>query len=167
MKQISFMRTSIDIPPEENGGTEDDACGVCGTIMRHSTEHGAGSFHNPLSLDRLLVTHPHATFFVQAGGDTGMCAEMVSDAEAYAEIPENMQLGVRAGDILTIDRSVAPSVGRLVLASHNGELSVCRLTEHEGVRFLVCGQEGGKAVALDDEAGACIWGVVVAVSRQL
>jgi SOS-response transcriptional repressor LexA len=152
MHPVSFIRTS----PRALGEKQSEAavCVYCGSSMTEEVhaDH-AGGYTNPLSLDELLVHHPSATFFVQVGKDEQL------------PVVENDYLGVRSGDILTIDRALVPSIGRLVLAIHEGDFTLCRFTEHEGSRFLVWGE--GKRVEIVEGGGTRLWGVVAALSRRL
>lgn len=62
-----------------------------------------------LDLNKHLIKHPAATFFVRASGDS----------------MENAL--IQNGDILIVDRSVEPIHGKIVIAILNGEFTVKRL----------------------------------------
>lgn len=64
----------------------------------------------PLNLHDWLVQNPAATFFYRVRGN-----------ELNGEF-------VRDGSILVVDRSVSPSLGRLVLAEEQGGFAVRRFT---------------------------------------
>ena len=66
----------------------------------------------PLDLNRYLIHHPAATFFVRVIGDsmTGV--------------------GIYPNDLLIVDRAVDPISGSTVIAVINGDLTVKRL--HQG-----------------------------------
>ena len=110
---------------------------------------------NSVAFIRTTPTAPNATYFVQVG------------VEKKTGITENTYLGVRAGDILTVTRTLPPVVGSLVLAVCNSKLALCRYTEHEGKRFLVCGEKRERPIEITKVRGASIWGVVSALSRHL
>ncbi len=112
-------------------------------------EDGA-TYCTPLSLDALVVARPVSTFFVRVG-------EEVDDPDG---------LGVTKGDLLVVDRAVAPSIGKLVLVVLEGELAVRRFTEHSGTKMVVGGMPGRTHV-LDEQAGVSMWGVVIAIVRAL
>lgn len=153
MKPVSFVRTSPTSLGEVPGG-DAAVCESCGVYLANEDgEQCSGGYHNPLSLDELLVRHPSATYFVQVG------------AQEESVVSENEYLGVRTGDILTVDRALAPHVGSLVLAVCEGELTLCRFTEHDGQRFLVCGERTARPIPLGQ--GVEVWGVVAAWSRRL
>ena len=67
-----------------------------------------------LDLNEHLIRHPAATFFVRVTGDSMTGA------------------GIGNGDILIVDRSLAPSSGRGVIAVLDGELTVKRLVRENG-----------------------------------
>jgi DNA polymerase V len=98
----------------------------------------------PLSLDRVLIRRPAATFAVRVTGDglTGF--------------------GVTDGDVLVVDRSVDPLRGHLVVVVIDAEHRVGRLTS----------TADGWGLAIDDHvlplpADAVCWGVATAVIRVL
>jgi|GEM_PF-2597344 len=154
MKPVSFVRTAPTALGDENTG-EGVRCFSCGQVIEDSKEAGAGSYANPLSVDELLIQHPHATFFMQVG-DT---EHVVVEGSSY--------LGVEQGDIVVIHRAVTPTLGKLVLAVCDGVFTLCRFTEHESKQFLVCGTGHDSAVELGADSSAALWGVVTAVVRQL
>src|SRR5687767_4381623 len=59
-----------------------------------------------LDLNTHMVRRPAATFFVRATGDS------------------MLNVGIRSGDLLVVDRSLTPTNGRVVIAALNGELTV-------------------------------------------
>ncbi len=154
MSPVSFLRTTADV---RIGTTEGEAnvCASCGSAAAEESGCRSDTYANPLSLDALLIRHPSATYFVRVG----LRDDVV--------ISENAYLGVRVGDILMIDRSLTPTVGSLVLAVSGGELMLCRYTEHEGKRFLVCGTRDAASIELMSDGGTDVWGVVAALSRRL
>lgn len=82
-----------------------------------------------LRLDERLITRPAATFFLRAAKDS-------PDA------------GVRAGDLLIVDRGEAPTPGRVVVAVAAGELAARRLPP-----------------SWSEDDGLEVWGVVAWIVR--
>lgn len=159
MKTISFVKPIKKIFEEsKQSDTADFVCANCGTqgISPHSTTPVQEGYQNPLSLDALFIQHPASTFFIKVG-----------DESAYTSVAENKYLGVSTGDVLTVDRTIKPTLGRLVLAVTNGSFSLCRFTEHEGRQFLVCGDERNTAQELQPDEDVYVWGVVSALSRSV
>jgi DNA polymerase V len=88
-------------------------------------EAGISGFESPaaeykelgLSLDQLLIRHPNATFIGQA---TGQSMEGI---------------GIFAGDLLIVDRSLNAKDGDVVVANFNG-CFVCKLLDKKQARLL-------------------------------
>lgn len=154
MKSVSFIRDKEHISKKML--TKHTACSVCGSLAKEvAREDVREEYHNPLSLDELFVRNPASTFFIEVEG-----------GKENFDIGENKFLGIHAGDVLTIDRALTPSLGRVVLAVSDGSFTLCRYTEHEGRQFLVCGNESATAQELGD-GEVSIWGVVSAISRKV
>lgn len=66
-----------------------------------------------LDLNELLVTHPAATFFVRAQGDSMQNA------------------GIFSEDILVVDRALEPKEGTIVVAILNGEFTLKRVLKKD------------------------------------
>ncbi|KKS86223.1 MAG: hypothetical protein UV60_C0002G0028 [Parcubacteria group bacterium GW2011_GWA2_43_11] len=156
MKSVPFIRDKEHISKKML--TQHTACSVCGSLSKEFDEREGlfEEYTNPLSLDALFVHNPASTFFIEVEGN-----------KENFDIGENTFLGIHAGDVLTIDRALTPTLGRLVLAVRDGAFALCRFTEHEGQKFLICGSESSTALVLEDGGEVSIWGVVSAVSRRM
>jgi DNA polymerase V len=156
MKTISFVKPLKKIH-KDISSAHDFTCATCGAQPDSENLSPVDEgYQNPLSLDALFIQNPASTFFVTVGGENGQLA-----------ISENKYLGVSVGDILTVDRALTPTLGRLVLAVSNGAFTLCRFTEHQGRQFLVCGNEKCTAQEVEADEGVYVWGVVSALSRKL
>lgn len=102
-----------------------------------------------LDLNELLITHPAATFFVRASGQSMINA------------------GIHDNDILVVDRSLEPSDGRIVIAAVNGELTVKRLKRQGKTVQLVAENAAYPPINITDSTELHIWGVVTNVIHQL
>jgi DNA polymerase V len=118
-------------------------CGFDGTISIPLYDHPVSAgFPSPaadhvearLTTDTYLVKNPVSTFFVKVKGDSMIDA------------------GITHGDILIVDRSIAPVIGNIVLAELDGEFTVKYLghdelipanTKYNPIRFVE-----GQAVSL-------------------
>jgi DNA polymerase V len=110
-----------------------------------ATDH----LENRLNLNDHLVKYPASTFFV----------EVENDSEE--------SLGVLPGDILIVDRSLAPRHNSLVVADINGEHVVCRAV-HTNAGW--CLEKGcGEQVPLLYSSGqeSQIWGKVTHVIHSV
>jgi DNA polymerase V len=76
--------------------------------------HEGRQFDGPLDLNAHLVRHPAATFFMRAG----------SDAQRDA--------GIRAGDLLVVDRSARPGPGKVLVVVRGGEIRLERFRAGTG-----------------------------------
>lgn len=98
---------------------------------------------NRLNLHDHIVKHPSSTFFSRVEGES------------------NSRLGVYNGDILVVDRSLAPKNESLVLAVLEGEITICKVVRRMNDWFLLLGDGSYRPVNFDDEA--VIWGKVTHV----
>lgn len=102
-----------------------------------------------LDLNDFLIRHPAATFFVRVAGDSMTGA------------------GIRSGDILIVDRALAPENNRIVIAALNGELTVKRMRKEGGRIFLVPENDGYAPIEVTPEMQFEIWGVVAHVIHSV
>ncbi len=109
---------------------------------------------------RVAPVLPSAVIIVRVVGSR----DMVLSAP-MCEVVENPYLGVQAGDVLTVSCGGEPKVGNLVLVVRGDARMLCRLTEHEGVRYFVWGQRMREREEL--RSGSQVWGVVSSLSRSL
>ena len=102
-----------------------------------------------IDLNDALIRHPQATFVMRASGD----------AMAGA--------GVGNGDVLLVDRAVAPQHGHLVIAKVEGELLCRRLVRQRGGTALETAQNPVQRIVCNEARPLEVWGVVTTVIRQL
>ena len=102
-----------------------------------------------LDLNRHLVKHPAATFFVRASGDSMRGA------------------GIHSGDILVVDRSLEPVNNSVVIAVINGELTVKRIMKSREKLFLIPENESYRPIEIRDGMDFEVWGVVTTVIHAL
>jgi DNA polymerase V len=92
--------------------------------------------------DPNTVQHPAATYFVRVSGDSMIGA------------------GIHDGDLLVVDRSLAPKHGDIVIAGFHGELTVKRLELTPVVR-LVPMNKHYPIITIPDDTDLDIHGVVL------
>lgn len=102
-----------------------------------------------LDLNKHLIKHPAATFFVRATGESMINA------------------GIFPNDILIVDRSLEPADKKVVIAVINGELTVKRFRKIDNRVFLMPENKEYTAIELSDDMDCEIWGVVVHVIHSL
>jgi len=94
-----------------------------------------------LDLHEHLIEHPAATFFVRASGNSMVRA------------------GIHDGDLLIVDRALAPRDGHIVIAAVHGELTVKRLRRSHGRLYLVSDGSGFPPLAITEDMDLHVWGV--------
>lgn len=100
-----------------------------------------------LDLNKKLIDHPSATFFVRVTGDSMINAN------------------IREGDILIVDRSIEATDNKIVIAVLNGELTVKRLKKKRK-RYILAPENveyPDLEITSDDFS---IWGVVTYVIHK-
>nr|WP_240775764.1 translesion error-prone DNA polymerase V autoproteolytic subunit [Nissabacter sp. SGAir0207] len=101
-----------------------------------------------LDLNEMCVTHPAATYFVRATG------ESMVDA------------GIFEGSLLVVDRSLEARHGDIVIAAVSGEYTVKRLCLHPQVRLEPM-NPAFPSIVLQDEDSVELFGVVTYTLRGL
>ncbi|MBP3346007.1 MAG: LexA family transcriptional regulator [Alphaproteobacteria bacterium] len=105
-------------------------------------------YSSPLDLNRHLVPHPAATYFLRLDGDS------------------LRQDGILRGDTLIVDRTLQPVSGSLVVAELNGELLARRLQLSSGRTSLLCSDGNGTARMVSARDNFSVWGVIIASFRK-
>jgi len=101
-----------------------------------------------LDLNKQLIQHQEATFFVRAQGDSMLGA------------------GIHQGDILIVDKALVAKSGRIVIAVIDGEFTVKRLHKYKGVITLKAENPEFKDILIKEGSELIIWGVVTSVIHQ-
>lgn len=97
---------------------------------------------SPLDLNRELVHNPASTFFVRVSGDS-----MAGD-------------GIGDGDLLVVDRSVAPYDGCIAVCYVDGEFTVKRVRLEKGCAWLMPSNPKYQPIRVDAANDFQIWGIV-------
>ena len=96
---------------------------------------------NRLNLNEYVIQNPRSTYFVKVSGDSMIGA------------------GIFSGDILVVDRSLAVTDNRIVVAMIDGEFMVKRLRRHKGSMYLISENSHYPPIEVVDQE-LMIWGVV-------
>jgi DNA polymerase V len=99
-------------------------------------------FEDRLDLNKALIKHPAATFYVRVEGNSMIGA------------------GIFSGDILIVDRSLTPGNNSIVIAAINGELTVKTLKKEKNKLFLLPENSEYDPIEINEESDIVIWGVV-------
>ena len=102
-----------------------------------------------LDLNKYLIKHPAATFFVRVSGDSMIGA------------------GIHPGDILIVDRALEPADKKIVIAVINGELTVKRIRITGEKVTLVPENKNYEPIRVEEEMDFEIWGIVTNVIHPL
>jgi DNA polymerase V len=102
-----------------------------------------------LDLNRHLIKHPAATFFVRVAGDSMIDA------------------GIHPGDILVVDRALEAQDKSVVIAVLDGELTVKRISRRDGKIFLVPDNRAYEPLEIRPDMEFEVWGVVTSVIHHL
>jgi phage repressor protein C with HTH and peptisase S24 domain len=103
----------------------------------------------PLDFNELLVQNPAATFAVRIAGESMTGA------------------GLFPGDIAVVDRSLTPANGCIVLALIDGEFTIKRYQMSGGAVVLRAENPAFEDIAIAEETGLEIWGVLRHSIRML
>lgn len=102
-----------------------------------------------LDLNRHLIKHPAATFFVRVSGDS------------------MLEAGIHTGDLLVVDRSLEATDGNVIVAALDGELTVKRLSKRGDTIRLLPANANYQAIEIRANQAFEIWGVVTNVIHAL
>jgi DNA polymerase V len=102
-----------------------------------------------LDLNRHLIKHPAATFFVRVTGDSMLDA------------------GIHSSDILIVDRSLEAIDGNVIVAALDGELTVKRLYKRNNILRLLPANKDYQPIEIQAQQSFEIWGVVTNVIHAL
>lgn len=101
-----------------------------------------------LDLNRFLIKHPVATFYVRVSGDS-------------------MEgVGIHPGTILVVDRAVEADDGDIVIARINDELCVKRLRIQEGRIWLMPENDDYQPIEVIEGMDFEVWGRVMHAIRS-
>ncbi|MDM2754798.1 translesion error-prone DNA polymerase V autoproteolytic subunit [Citrobacter sp. Cpo221] len=101
-----------------------------------------------IDLNKLVVRHPSATYFVRAAGDS------MSGA------------GISSGDLLVVDSAKTAQHGDIVIAAFDGEFTVKRLQMHPTV-MLVPENPAFNPIMVGGEDSLDVFGVVTHILKTV
>ena len=108
----------------------------------------SGDSSEKIDLNKLLITNEIATFFCRVSG-------------------RSMEPHMRDGDVLMVDKSIEPKVGKVVIAAINGEMTVKRLSVVDGQMRLTADNTYYSGANVGDFDASMICGVVTNVIHHL
>lgn len=103
-----------------------------------------------INFEHLIPTrHPQATYFMQAKGNS------------------MVEAGIFDKDVLVVDRALKPVHGHVVVAMLDGDFTVKHLYQRAGRTKLKAANPTYPDITLKDGQTLEIWGVVIAIVRQM
>jgi DNA polymerase V len=141
------MRTPFLLPSESPGR-------VLLPLFGHRVTAGFPSpaddyVEDRLDLNELLVQRQEATYFLRVKGDSMVGA------------------GIHPGDLIVVDRSIDPQDGHVVVAEVNGELTVKRLRQVDGMPELHPENPAYPVIRFQEGQELRIWGVVTSTVHSV
>lgn len=107
------------------------------------------AWQEPLDLNRFLIQHPSATFFLK------VCGHSMIGAGIFHE------------DLVIVDRSLSPVDGKIIIASLDGELTIKRLKIEHNTTYLVPENPSFPSIKISPESDFRVWGVVTFVIHKV
>ena len=108
----------------------------------------SGDSSEKIDLNKQLITNETATIFCRVSS-------------------RSMEPHMRDGDVLMVDKSIEPKVGKVVIAAINGEMTVKRMSVVDGQMTLTADNPYYSDMKVGDFDESMIWGVVTNVIPQL
>jgi DNA polymerase V len=109
----------------------------------------AGDYEEPpISLDKILIKNPNATFILKISGDS------MNDA------------GIRTDDLILVDCSLFPRNKDIVVAVLENEFTVKYFQKDKTGIYLAPANDSYPVIDISKFSDSCIWGVVTSVIRQ-
>ncbi len=96
-----------------------------------------------IDLNKFLVKHKDTTFFARVKGHSMKNA------------------GIYDGDLLVIDKSLAPQDGKIAICQIDGEFTVKRIKIEKEIVWLIAENEEYKPIKVTPENELMIWGIVI------
>ena len=110
---------------------------------------GGDAANEGIDLNEALVRNRQATFFMRVN----------SDAMEGA--------GIRAGDVVIVDRAMEAKNGKVIIAMLDGELLIRQLVVHSGTKKLVPATARLAPIDISAASHFAIWGVVTYVIHNM
>lgn len=109
----------------------------------------AEDYYEKLDLNELLIKHPAATFFMRVAGNA------------------MIEAGIYDGDIIVVDRSLTPGLGKIVIAEVDGKLAMKRLIKHKGALQFMSENKSDEPINDREPHEITVWGVVTTVLHKV
>jgi DNA polymerase V len=74
---------------------------------------------------------------------------------------------IHSGDLLVVDKTISATHGKIIIAAVDGELTVKRLFNREGIVKLLPENDAYQEIVISSDNEVMIWGVVINIIKQL
>lgn len=141
-----------DEPSYNSGYTGTKGMTQHDVVNANATGFGAAAddhMERGIDLNEQLILNKPATFFFRMNGDAMQAA------------------GIQKGDVLIVDRSIAVSNGKIIVAAVDGELMVRWLRRINGRTYLCTDDQRHGNIAITEFMQYQPWGVVTCVIHLL
>lgn len=102
-----------------------------------------------IDLNKHLIKHPSATFYGRVKGHSLKNA------------------GINDGDLLIIDRSLAPANGKIAVCYIDGEFTAKRILLKKNELWLVPENDDYPAIKIEEDNNFMVWGIVTHVIKSV
>lgn len=102
-----------------------------------------------LDLNQLLIQNPNSTFFARVRGNS------------------MIDVGIRDGDILIIDKSLEPQRTSVLVCFIDGEFTVKKIMKRNGDLYLMPQNSEFEPIKIDSNSDFRLWGVVTHCIHKL
>ncbi len=145
------MRDQIEISPVKSS-SQVNATGL--KFFENRVQAGFPSpaqseYADSIDLNKALITNPAATF----------CARVIGDSM--------VDVGINEGDLLIIDRSLAPHDGSIAVCFIDGEFTVKRLSVRSDGVFLTPANATFPEMKVSEDNDFMVWGVVSHIIKKV
>ena len=96
-----------------------------------------------IDLNKHLIKHKDSTFFAKVKGHS------------------MKNVGIFDGDLLVIDKSLAPQDGKIAICQIDGEFTVKRIKIEKEIVWLIAENEDYEPIKVTPENELMIWGIVI------
>lgn len=142
-----MKNSPLDIHPIEN--SQDQPLPLFLSPVHAGFPSPADDFiEESINLNKELIAHPAATFFVRVAGDSMVDAN------------------IHKNDVLIVDRSIVPSDGKIIIAIINGEFTVKQMRIKNNKTFLQPKNPSYPLIEIHPDCDFQVWGVVTYIIHK-
>jgi len=138
----------VSAPQRLNTDTKSWLLPYFGLVRAGFPSPAADYIDQNIDLNKELIAHPSATFFVRIKGHS------MKDA------------GMEDGDVVLIDRAVKANDGKIALCCWNGEFTIKRLSYKGKALWLLPANDNFAPIEVTAEMEMVVWGIVTYIIKK-